>query len=86
MNSQALQGIMVNSKEWNIEYLKELKEKFLDQGYPRKLIMEEIKKALDVDINDLLFDKNKKKKRTVFAPLVIAFSPVNPEFKDWIAE
>jgi hypothetical protein len=41
--SQALQGIMVNSKEeWNIEYLQELKEKFLDQGYPRRLIMEEL--------------------------------------------
>ena len=36
--SQALQGIIVNSKdEWNIEYLQELKKKFLDQGYPRHL-------------------------------------------------
>ena len=30
--SQALQGIMINSrKEWNVDYLRELREKFLDQ-------------------------------------------------------
>ena len=72
---------MVNSKEeWNVEYLKELKEKFLDQGYPRKLIMEEFGRALEVDRNDLLFNTNKKKKKTV-APLVITFSPANPSYK-----
>jgi hypothetical protein len=68
------------------QYLKELKEKFLDQGYPRTLIMQEFKRALEVDRKDLLFNTNKKKKRTVFAPLVITFSPANPKFKDWIAE
>ena len=77
----------MNSKdEWNIEYLKELKEKFLDQGYPRTLIMQEFKRALEVDRKDLLFNTNKKKKRTVIAPLVITFSPANPKFRDWIAE
>ena len=66
--------------------MKELKEKFLDQGYPRKLIMEEVGRALEVDRNDLLFNTNKKKKKTVVAPLVITFSPANPSFKKWIAE
>ena len=48
--------------------------------------MQEFKRALEVDRKDLLFHTNKKKKRTVIAPLVITFSPANPKFKDWIAE
>ena len=38
--SQALQGIMVNSREdWNLKYLRELRQKFLDQEYPIKIII-----------------------------------------------
>ena len=45
--SQALQGIMINSRqEWNIEYLGDLREKFLIQGYPLKLINEQFEQAL----------------------------------------
>ena len=47
--------------------------RFEYQGYPRNLIMEDFKRALEVD-------------RTLIAPLVITFSPANPKFKDWIAE
>ena len=47
--SQALQGIMINSRnEWNIEYLRELREKFLEQDYPLNLIYEEYSKALEI--------------------------------------
>ena len=36
--SQALQGVMINSRhEWNIDYLRELREKFLEQDYPLRL-------------------------------------------------
>ena len=86
--SQALQGIMVNSRdEWNMEYLQELRNKFLDQGYPVKLINEEFKRALQVDRKDLIFNTDRrKKKRTVIAPLVITYSSANPNFKKWIFE
>jgi hypothetical protein len=78
---------MVNSRnEWNLEYLSELRGKFLDQGYPIKLINQEFTRALEVDRMDLLFSNNNKKKRTVIAPLVITFSPANPNFRKWIAE
>ena len=67
--SQALQGIMVNSRgEWNLEYLSELKGKFIDQGYPINLINQEFTSFLDVDRLDLLFNNSKKKKWTVIAP------------------
>ena len=57
---------MVNSREdWNIEYLKDLRQKFLDQEYPAKMINSEFKKALEVDRKDLLFNNNKKKKTIV---------------------
>ena len=85
--SQALQGIIVNSiGEWNLEYLSELRGKFLDQGYPISLINQELNRALEVERLDLLFNNRKKKKRTVIAPLVITFSPANPNFRKWIAE
>lgn len=85
--SQALQGIMVNSRpEWNIEYLKELRNKFLDQGYPISMINCEFRRALEVDRKDLIFSTNKQKKRTVIAPLIVTFSPGNPNFRKWISE
>ena len=60
---------MVNSRgEWNLEYLSELRGKFLDQGYPINLINQEFTRALEVDRLDLLFNNSKKKKRTVIAP------------------
>ena len=44
--SQALQGILINSREeWNIEYQKELINKFLEQVYPLKPINGEFKRA-----------------------------------------
>ena len=74
--SQALQGIMVNSRpEWNIEYLKELRNKFLDQGYPISMINCEFRRALEVDRKDLIFSTNKQKKRIVIAPLIVTFWP-----------
>ena len=82
--SQALQGTMVNSREdWNIEYLKDLRQKFLDQEYPLRMINAEFKRALEVDRKDLLFNNNKKKK-TIVAPLIITFSAGNPPFRQWI--
>ena len=75
--SQALQGILINSREeWNIEYLVELRNKFLEQGYPLKLINGEFKGALEIDRQDLLFSTVKKKqKKNVVAPLIITYSP-----------
>jgi hypothetical protein len=85
--SQALQGILVNSKpEWNIEYLRELRVKFLDQGYPIKLINEEFRRALEIDRMDLLFNENRKKKKQIIAPLIITYTRGNPNFKQWIQE
>ena len=85
--SQALQGVMINSrKEWNLEYLQELREKFLDQGYPLKLVNEEYARALQVDRLDLLFGQKKTRKRQIIAPLVITYSPANPPFRKWIQE
>ena len=64
---------MINSREeWNIEYLKELRNKFLDQGYPLKLINGEFKRALEVDRKDLLFSNSKKKKKNVIASSIIS--------------
>ena len=52
---------MVNSREdWNIEYLKDLRQKFLDQEYPIRMINAEFKRALKVERKDLLFNNNKK--------------------------
>ena len=85
--SMALLGNMVNSREdWNVEYLQDLREKFLQQEYPSQLINEQFRKALSINRMDLLFQSqtNKKKKRIVIAPLVITFNPGNPNFKDWI--
>ena len=85
--SQALQGVMVNSRlEWNIEYLSELREKFLDQGYPLKLINGEFRRALEIDRLDLLFNKNRKVKKTIISPLIITYNPTNPNFRNWINE
>ena len=85
--SQALQGIMINSREeWNIEYLRELREKFLQQDYPLNLINEEYTKALQISRMDLLFNDSRKKKRKVISPLIITFNPGNPPIKRWIQE
>ena len=67
-------------------FLGELRGKFLDQGYPINLINQEFTRALQVDRLDLLFHNSKKKKSTVIAPLVITFSPANPNFRKWITE
>jgi hypothetical protein len=78
---------MINSrKEWNLEYVQELREKSLDQGYPLKLVNEEYARALQVDRLDLLFGQKKTRKRQIIAPLVITYSPANPPFKKWIQE
>ena len=54
----ALQGVLVNSRmEWNLEYLKELREKFIQQEYPINVINAHYQKALQVDGMDLLFRK-----------------------------
>ena len=83
--SMALMGIMVNSNhEWNQGYLRDLREKFLQQEYPMELINEQFGKALSVDRLDLLFRTKQNKKRTVIAPLVITYNPGNPKFKHWI--
>ena len=85
--SQALQGVMINSRtEWNIEYLRELRTKFEDQGYPLQLINGEFNRALEIDRKDLLFNKNRKPKRIIIAPLVITYNPGNPNFRKWIQE
>ena len=40
---------MINSRDdWNIDYLRELREKFLEQDYPLNLINEEYAKALQI--------------------------------------
>ena len=81
--SQALQGVMINSRqEWNLEYLQELREKFLDQGYPLKLVNEDYTRALQVDRLDLLFGQKKTRTRKIIAPLVITYFPANPPFKN----
>jgi len=69
-----------------MEYLKELRNKFLDQGYPISMINCEFRRALEVDRKDLIFSTNKQKKRTVIAPLIVTFSPGNPNFRKWISE
>ena len=86
--SMALMGVMVNHREqWNITYLRDLKEKFLQQEYPSDMINEQFGKALSVDRMDLLFKtKDKKKKKTIIAPLVITFNPGNPKFNEGIRE
>ena len=86
----ALQGTMVNSRdEWNLEYLVELREKFLQQEYPLIVINEQYEKALEVDRLDLVFKspalrKNSKKK--VIAPLILTYNPGNPPVRTWINE
>ena len=83
----ALQGLMVNSRmEWNLEYLKDLREKFIQQEYPIDLINAQYQKALQVDRMDLLFGNpaTRKKKKSVIAPLVITYNPGNPPVREWI--
>ena len=70
--------------EWNIEYLRELREKFLDKDYPLKTIHEEYSKTLQISRKDLISNQNRKKKITVIAPLVLTFNPGNPQVKKWI--
>ena len=54
--SMALLGKLVNSREeWNICYLRDLREKFLQQEYPLSLIKEQFSRALSVNRADLLF-------------------------------
>ena len=78
---------MINSRtERNIEYLRELRTKFADQGYPLQLINGEFNRALEIDRKDLLFNKNRKPKRIIIAPLVITYNPGNPNFRKWIQE
>ena len=87
---KALQGLMVNSRQdWNLEYLVDLREKFLQQEYPLAVINSQFKRALEVDRLDLIFGnpalrKNKKKK--VVAPLILTYNPSNPPVKTWIKE
>ena len=84
----ALLGKLVNSREeWNICYLRDLREKFLQQEYPLSLINEQFSRALSVDRADLLFrSADQKKTKKVIAPLVITYNPGNPFFKSWIKE
>ena len=85
----ALQGIMVNSRmEWNCEYLSDLREKFRQQEYPLKLINDQFRRALTVNRDDLLLSNPsmRKKRKMVFAPLVVTFNPGNPPFQTWIKE
>ena len=86
----ALQGIMINSRqEWNLEYLLELREKFLQQEYPLGLINQQFARALSVDRADLLLADpsiRKKPKRRIVAPLIVTHSPANPPYKKWINE
>ena len=64
--SMALLGKLVNSREeWNFSYLRELREKFLQQEYPLSLVNEQFSRALSVNRADLLFrtpDQKKSKK------------------------
>ena len=84
----ALLGKLVNSREeWNFSYLRELREKFLQQEYPLSLVNEQFSRALSVNRADLLFrTPDQKKSKKVIAPLVITFNPGNPRFKSWIRE
>ena len=85
--SMALMGIMVNSRQdWNVTYLRDLREKFLEQEYPMQLINEQFSRALAVDRLDLLFTSKEKKKKKIIAPLIITFNPGNPQFSEWIRE
>ena len=78
---------MINSRhEWTLEYLSGLREKFLVQGYPLKLINEQYSKALTISREELLFSDKKKKKKVMVAPLVVTFNPGNPPFQSWIRE
>ena len=68
--SQALQGIMFNSKEQqNIDYLQGKNLKILDQGYHRRLIMEEIIRALEADRKYLMFSTYKKEEKNSSFPV-----------------
>ena len=83
----ALQGIMVNSlMKWNTEYLYDLREKFVQQEYPLKLINGQFRRALSVNREDLLLRTPSigKRKRKVICPLVVTYNPANPPFKLWI--
>ena len=87
--SEALRAVMICSqKEWAIEYLTHLREKFLAQEYPEYLINEQFLKALEVDRKDLLFRQNsqKRKKKRILCPLVTTYNTSNPPFALWIRE
>ena len=80
---------MINSrKEWNLEYLVELREKFLQQEYPLGLVNQQFARALSVNRSDLIFAKSsqKKPKKRIIAPLIITQSPANPPYRKWIQE
>ena len=86
--SEALRAVMICSqKKWATEYLNDLREKFLLQEYPEKLIDEQFQKALQINRKDLLFGQNpNKKKKRVICPLVITFNTSNPPLAGWINE
>ena len=80
----ALQGIMIYSrKEWNLEYLVELREKFLQQEYPLDLINQQFQKAVAVNRSELIFSQSSQNKprRRIIAPLIVIQSPANPPYR-----
>ena len=80
---------MINSrKEWNLEYLVELREKFLQQEYPLDLINQQFQKAVAVNRLELIFSQSaqNKPRRRIIAPPIVTQSPANPPYRKWIQE
>ena len=84
----AVQGILINRTEWNLEYLVEIRETFLQQGYPLDLINRQFARGLTVELSDLIFSKssNKKQKKYIIATLIVTQSPANPSYRKWIQD
>ena len=80
--------MICSKKDWTIEYLGGLREKFLAQEYPEALITEQFSKALEISRKDLLFKQNinNKKKKRIICPLVITYNTSNPPLGKWINE
>jgi hypothetical protein len=60
---------MINSRhEWNIDYLRELREKFLEQDYPLRMINKEYSKALQISRKVYFLIKIERRKEQLLPP------------------
>ena len=87
--SQALRiKIICSSKKSFDHHSKELKERFLRQGYDQKLVDEQLEKFDKLSRDDLLQEKDQEQQDSIRIPLILTYSQFLPNLtavvlKNW---